>query len=54
MSFREVFDGFCSMRGGEEQKSSGRLTAAVCASPAVVFAHHGLLEPLDVTLESRA
>ncbi|CAJ1454162.1 unnamed protein product [Effrenium voratum] len=28
----------------KEQKSSGRLTAAVCASPAVVFAHHGLLE----------
>ena len=30
----------------EDQKSSGRVTAAVCASPAVVFAHHGLLEKL--------
>ena len=30
----------------EDQKSSGRVTAAVCASPAVVFAHHGLLEQL--------
>ncbi|CAL1157541.1 unnamed protein product [Cladocopium goreaui] len=28
----------------KDQKSSGRVTAAVCASPAVVFAHHGLLE----------
>ncbi|CAE7529972.1 DJ1C [Symbiodinium natans] len=26
------------------QKESGRLTAAVCASPAVVFAHHGLVD----------
>jgi len=30
----------------EDQKSSGRVTAAVCGSPAVVFAHHGLLEKL--------
>ncbi|CAK9095344.1 unnamed protein product [Durusdinium trenchii] len=28
----------------QEQKLSGRLTCAVCASPAVVFAQHGLLE----------
>ncbi len=27
-----------------EQSSAGRLTAAICASPAVVLAHHGLLE----------
>ncbi len=26
------------------QKSAGRLYAAICASPAVVFQHHGLLE----------
>lgn len=28
----------------KEQKASGRLYAAICASPAVVFAAHGLLE----------
>lgn len=28
----------------KEQKAAGRLYAAICASPAVVFAKHGLLE----------
>ncbi|MGB8225460.1 MAG: DJ-1 family glyoxalase III [Sedimentisphaerales bacterium] len=27
----------------KKQKESGRLYAAICASPAIVFAHHGLL-----------
>lgn len=33
----------------KEQKSAGRLYAAICASPAVVFQHHGLIEGVKVT-----
>lgn len=36
----------------KEQKLSGRLTCAVCASPAVVFAQHGLLEPLGAVAQA--
>ncbi len=33
----------------KKQKQQGRLYAAVCASPAVVFQHHGLLENTRAT-----
>ncbi|MBN1360832.1 MAG: DJ-1/PfpI family protein [Sedimentisphaerales bacterium] len=33
----------------KEQKASGRLCAAICASPAVVFQPHGLLEGVRAT-----
>lgn len=33
----------------KEQKSAGRLYAAICASPAVVFQHHGLIEGVKTT-----
>ena len=33
----------------KEQKDSGRLYAAICASPAVVFEHHGLLQGKKAT-----
>lgn len=33
----------------KEQKQSGRLYAAICAAPAVVLQHHGLLENLTAT-----
>jgi 4-methyl-5(b-hydroxyethyl)-thiazole monophosphate biosynthesis len=32
-----------------EQKAAGRLYAAICASPAIVFEHHGLLEGAAAT-----
>lgn len=31
------------------QRDSGRLLAAICAAPAVVFAHHGLLDGVPAT-----
>ena len=31
------------------QKESGRLFAAICASPVIVLQHHGLIEGLNVT-----
>ncbi len=33
----------------KQQSESGRLYAAICASPAVVFAHHGLIENRKAT-----
>lgn len=33
----------------KKQKDAGRLYAAICASPAVVFQHHGLLEGVRAT-----
>ncbi len=33
----------------KEQKQAGRLYAAICASPAVVLQHHGLLEKTKAT-----
>jgi 4-methyl-5(b-hydroxyethyl)-thiazole monophosphate biosynthesis len=33
----------------KQQKASGRLYAAICASPAVVFEHHGLLADKKAT-----
>lgn len=33
----------------KSQKASGRLYAAICASPAVVLAHHGLIDDKKVT-----
>ena len=33
----------------KEQKQAGRLYAAICASPAVVLHHHGLLEGVKAT-----
>lgn len=33
----------------KEQKAAGRLYAAICASPAVVLQHHGLLEGVRAT-----
>jgi len=33
----------------KQQKESGRLYAAICAAPAVVLQHHGLLGPLKAT-----
>ena len=33
----------------KEQKSAGRLYAAICASPATVFAHHGLVDDRETT-----
>ena len=33
----------------QKQKEEGRIYAAICASPAVVFAHHHLLEGLQAT-----
>jgi len=33
----------------KEQKDAGRLYAAICAAPAVVFQHHGLLKGVKAT-----
>jgi 4-methyl-5(b-hydroxyethyl)-thiazole monophosphate biosynthesis len=33
----------------KEQRDAGRLYAAICASPAVVFQHHGLLQGVKAT-----
>ena len=33
----------------KEQKQSGRMIAAICAAPAVVLKHHGLLENVKAT-----
>ncbi len=33
----------------KQQQKEGRLFAAICASPAVVFQHHGLLESYSAT-----